>query len=101
MLLLRVPPRVTRTDTLFPYTTLVRSHPGLLAENDEFCVLVSPYGDKLDHVAMHLMRADRQSGKWHQVKCCHVAWLPGLSNVAGAAAARLPIMPSGVPEVTP
>src|SRR3546814_19530677 len=26
--MIRRPPRSTRTDTLFPYTTLVRSHPG-------------------------------------------------------------------------
>src|SRR3546814_12976947 len=27
-LMIRRPPRSTRTDTLFPYTTLFRSHPG-------------------------------------------------------------------------
>src|SRR3546814_6979106 len=34
--MIRRPPRSTRTDTLFPYTTLVRSHSGLLrsARND-------------------------------------------------------------------
>src|SRR3546814_4273476 len=30
--MIRRPPRSTRTDTLFPYTTLVRSHHELLAE---------------------------------------------------------------------
>src|SRR3546814_12023352 len=29
--MIRRPPRSTRTDTLFPYTTLFRSHVGLLA----------------------------------------------------------------------
>src|SRR3546814_19941488 len=29
-LMIRRPPRSTRTDTLFPYTTLFRSHPGKL-----------------------------------------------------------------------
>src|SRR3546814_11795240 len=28
-LMIRRPPRSTRTDTLFPYTTLFRSHPGM------------------------------------------------------------------------
>src|SRR3546814_2990584 len=31
-LMIRRPPRSTRTDTLFPYTTLFRSHSGSLAE---------------------------------------------------------------------
>src|SRR3546814_6651553 len=31
-LMIRRPPRSTRTDTLFPYTTLFRSHPGLIDE---------------------------------------------------------------------
>src|SRR3546814_1864414 len=30
-LMIRRPPRSTRTDTLFPYTTLFRSHPGMAA----------------------------------------------------------------------
>src|SRR3546814_16676259 len=30
--MIRLPPRSTRTDTLFPYTTLFRSLPGLLEE---------------------------------------------------------------------
>src|SRR3546814_6552471 len=32
--MIRRPPRSTRTDTLFPYTTLFRSHPGLPAAAD-------------------------------------------------------------------
>src|SRR3546814_5667159 len=33
-LMIRRPPRATRTDTLFPYTTLFRSPPGSLAPAD-------------------------------------------------------------------
>src|SRR3546814_6361246 len=32
--MIRLPPRSTRTDTLFPYTTLFRSQPGKLRELD-------------------------------------------------------------------
>src|SRR3546814_3368107 len=34
-LMIRRPPRSTRTDTLFPYTTLFRSHPDAAAEANE------------------------------------------------------------------
>src|SRR3546814_13696745 len=34
LLMIRAPPRSTRTDTLFPYTTLFRSCPGQVAEAD-------------------------------------------------------------------
>src|SRR3546814_16683606 len=33
--MIRRPPRSTRTDTLFPYTTLFRSHRGSLADRNE------------------------------------------------------------------
>src|SRR3546814_18372948 len=33
-LMIRRPPRSTRTDTLFPYTTLVRSHPRLVVDRE-------------------------------------------------------------------
>src|SRR3546814_3191246 len=35
-LMIRRPPRSTRTDTLFPYTTLFRSHRGLVTPDDFF-----------------------------------------------------------------
>src|SRR3546814_17163150 len=38
--MIRRPPRSTRTDTLFPYTTLFRSHPEL-AEKPDGAVLVA------------------------------------------------------------
>src|SRR3546814_14316979 len=62
-LMIRRPPRSTRTDTLFPYTTLFRSHPagGLLAQR----ALVDVFGqDRADRVgedhfhARGVLRAD-------------------------------------------
>src|SRR3546814_14580437 len=37
-LMRRRPPRSTRTDTLFPYTTLFRSHRGLAGRGTQVCV---------------------------------------------------------------
>src|SRR3546814_11533492 len=36
-LMIRRPPRSTRTDTLFPYTTLVRSYKGVELADGVFC----------------------------------------------------------------
>src|SRR6056297_4120975 len=50
----RRPPRSTRTDTLFPYTTLFRSGPG--AEGKEaggFTQAVAAHGMRLDAEAAH------------------------------------------------
>src|SRR3546814_16735324 len=38
--MIRRPPRSTRTDTLFPYTTLVRSYPGQVARLFEAATLL-------------------------------------------------------------
>src|SRR3546814_5884028 len=43
--MIRRPPRSTRTDTLFPYTTLFRSHVGLA-----FAVIAQHLGDDVDLV---------------------------------------------------
>jgi hypothetical protein len=66
-----------------PLDTNLQSHLGFLATNARFCALVSPYGDDLDHVALHLMMADDQSNVWRAVSKCDVHWLPTLSEVAG------------------
>src|SRR3546814_20499049 len=42
--MIRRPPRSTRTDTLFPYTTLFRSIDHLLVECGAPCRLVRPFG---------------------------------------------------------
>src|SRR3546814_15850129 len=44
-LMLRRPPRSTRTDTLFPYTTLFRSLAAVVAPDDERRSLFQPYRD--------------------------------------------------------
>src|SRR3546814_3403780 len=44
--MIRRPPRSTRTDTLFPYTTLFRSHDR--TDRDRRCV-ISPVGDPAAH----------------------------------------------------
>src|SRR3546814_8158876 len=41
-LMIRRPPRSTRTDTLFPYTTLFRSPPAARAGDDEVCPVAAP-----------------------------------------------------------
>src|SRR3546814_5168388 len=53
-LMIRRPPRSTRTDTLFPYTTLVRSIRGVLAQgygllavNGQFFIFEIPAGNPL------------------------------------------------------
>src|SRR3546814_14882618 len=44
--MIRLPPRSTRTDTLFPYTTLFRSYDDLLWENDRVAHRI--YGHALE-----------------------------------------------------
>src|SRR3546814_6180958 len=59
------PPRSTRTDTLFPYTTLFRSvihHPGLLDELGETLAhleLDDQFLDKLRREILEITEADR------------------------------------------
>jgi hypothetical protein len=65
-----------------PLNVDLRMHRGFLAAGEHFCALVSPYGDNLDHVALHLMMADTQAEVWREVKVCHVHWLPELAKVA-------------------
>src|SRR3546814_12195132 len=67
-LMIRRPPRSTRTDTLFPYTTLFRSvdlnhipdaKTGQPAEQREQCAQPGPFGPQA--VAYGIHRADRKS----------------------------------------
>src|SRR3546814_18834950 len=53
--MIRRPPRSTRTDTLFPYTTLFRSRPK--AESDAW-----PLGDPIERLKNHLIA----KGAWSQ-----------------------------------
>src|SRR3546814_5463640 len=53
--MIRLPPRSTRTDTLFPYTTLFRSEPGV-DSMERYC----PHRDQRPH------RKQPQPGKMHR-----------------------------------
>src|SRR3546814_1347687 len=63
-LMIRRPPRSTRTDTLFPYTTLFRSHPPALRPRRRPGAFpggdLPPAGrrDVLRHRALHVLRGD-------------------------------------------
>src|SRR3546814_1930204 len=59
------PPRSTRTDTLFPYSTLFRSHP--LAQRQDCC---RPSTE--EHPARRFALPDRQVGRWlwREVRSC-------------------------------
>src|SRR3546814_7572437 len=75
--MIRRPPRTTRTDTLFPYTTLFRSVPAAL--------LRPPLAAHLPLQADHLpCRAD--GGAFHRHRARRRR--PGLPRARGAAASR-------------
>src|SRR3546814_6251135 len=74
--MIRRPPRSTRTDTLFPYTTLFRSHLGCIfdtvtrqiggldialdavAQIDDRTACIDRLGDALDHLALGIGREE-------------------------------------------
>src|SRR3546814_8197476 len=55
-LMIRRPPRSTRTDTLFPYTTLFRSAFGALALRDDLAERRRVAANIFDDPALHLHR---------------------------------------------
>src|SRR3546814_15309129 len=57
-LILRRPPRSTRTDTLFPYTTLFRSSPSRLPEYK-----TQPQAESFLKLAGNVRRTERKSGR--------------------------------------
>src|SRR3546814_16493910 len=55
--MIRRPPRSTRTDTLFPYTTLFRSVGGMnITHSEDFSPFLSRYGERAPNIAP-LLRA--------------------------------------------
>src|SRR3546814_4917604 len=66
--MLRRPPRSTRTDTLFPYTTLFRAPERALAataDHLERRAFRRRPGDRLDHLLGALRRENRYLGRSH------------------------------------
>src|SRR3546814_5786838 len=64
--MLRRPPRSTRTDTLFPYTTLFRSVVAIAGAPDrdvEIHLVVDHIGLRLAQVPRHAGRAQHRAGK--------------------------------------
>src|SRR3546814_6455460 len=64
--MIRLPPRSTRTDTLFPYTTLFRSPSAIVPEAADLVfhllVLLADAGLSLDDVRAELARREGLSG---------------------------------------
>src|SRR3546814_19774705 len=63
-LMIRRPPRSTRTDTLFPYTTLFRSHGAILLVKRLGCV--GAFAIALDKVSEHRPMALEMAAKVHR-----------------------------------
>src|SRR3546814_16475511 len=61
-LMIRRPPRSTRTDTLFPYTTLFRSNPAL-TRGDLAAVLAKALAGKVSNQAVSLVRLLVENGR--------------------------------------
>src|SRR3546814_14992778 len=63
-LMLRRPPRSTRTDTLFPYTTLFRSLRGALEEGDDRLLLGGERTARRDRPGLRVLgEGGRQRGR--------------------------------------
>src|SRR3546814_11487049 len=102
-LMIRQPPRSTRTDTLFPYTTLFRSHDrpmnqadlleamrqcdvlvptvtdhidaSLIAEAGDRLQLMANFGNGVDHIDLKARSEERRVGK-ECVSTCRSRWSP-------------------------
>src|SRR3546814_17371385 len=60
-LMIRPPPRSTRTDTLFPYTTLFRSRRDVLIRS-QITLATEPFSDTR-HAKIHIPLLDQSSGR--------------------------------------
>src|SRR3546814_3254838 len=75
--MIRRPPRSTRTDTLFPYTTLFRSQPGY----DTALVYVSDHGESLGEDSLYLHGVPRAIAPSQQTQVPMVMWFsPGFAR---------------------
>src|SRR3546814_7038824 len=86
----RLPTRSTRTDTLFPYTTLFRSHGGRRdavassgVRGEERTVRAGVAGDEVGHRRLYRLRAGPRQPERH-VHPEGVAQAPGVLSRAGA-----------------
>src|SRR3546814_9207646 len=59
-LMIRRPPRSTRTDTLFPYTTLFRSQPGVEQRHREWRQALRNVADDRDATLLEIEQHDRE-----------------------------------------
>src|SRR3546814_17683788 len=65
-LMIRRPPRSTRTDTLFPYTTLFRSllrHPGIVGSNQPAATTTGKASHMLREIVIDLVAPRRPPGR--------------------------------------
>src|SRR3546814_4201777 len=92
--MIRRPPRSTRTDTLFPYTTLFRSLVVLLREREP-----ADGAGSIAPAEQPLVRRARGYGQQAQVLCASTAVAIVLLTQAWAAAARHPAAALPVPHL--
>src|SRR3546814_8574887 len=78
--MIRRPPRSTRTDTLFPYTTLFRSHPDPAAR---------PFAGVVDEIAEHLLEVLPLAAEGGAGVSRHLERQPAIDMDAGERAAQI------------
>src|SRR3546814_14099071 len=97
--MLRRPPRSTRTDTLFPYTTLFRSRPSRIAENAQISLdfrwISGGFG--LSEAASVACKSRYRAGfeQWdraasHAYRCALKGRLPAMARLWYTGALRVP-----------
>src|SRR3546814_3257672 len=83
--MIRRPPRSTRTDTLFPYTTLFRSAPGAVIPVDVLqTALASARRDDAEHRLHAVVPGPRQIGKRQVRSEEHTSELQSLMRISYA-----------------
>src|SRR3546814_3133505 len=83
--MMRRPPRSTRTDTLFPYTTLFRSDCALILPPSSF-IGSCDSGDKVDRTANPAGSDHFPDGKLSRSQADHFSESPFLANSAASGA---------------